>query len=71
MMKKIFNVKGMHCGHCKKRVTEILLNYPGVIRARVSLKRQRASITLDAHTNLKAMMELMDQAGYSLEEIDQ
>jgi hypothetical protein len=35
------------------------------------LKRQRASITLDAHTNLKAMMELMDQAGYSLEEIDQ
>ncbi|MDD3957966.1 MAG: heavy metal-associated domain-containing protein [Candidatus Izemoplasmatales bacterium] len=69
-MKKTFNVNGMHCSHCMKRVAEILKQFPGVIRARVSLKRHQASIIMDENTNLKAMMELLEQAGYPLEEID-
>jgi len=70
-MKKIFQVKGMHCGHCKKRVTELLQRFPGVIRARVSLTHHQATITMDANTHIQAMMDLMEQAGYPLEDIEQ
>ncbi|NLB21487.1 MAG: heavy-metal-associated domain-containing protein, partial [Clostridium sp.] len=43
-MKKILNIKGMHCQNCVKRATEALEGLDGIESAKVDLEKEIANV---------------------------
>jgi Cu+-exporting ATPase len=61
------SIQGMSCGHCVKRVTDILNNLNGVRDAKVSLEQAEASFTFSPDKiSLAAIREAIAQAGYDV-----
>ena len=42
----IYEITGMTCGSCERRIDSVLKKIPGAIETEVSLKQQRAAIRL-------------------------
>ena len=62
-MKKVVMIEGMSCGHCVMHVTDALEKVPGVSRAKVDLKTNRAVIEGDAF-DPDALKLAVSEAGY-------
>ena len=43
-IKKVINIEGMMCDHCKKKVEKSLLELEGVSKVKVNLKEKNATI---------------------------
>ena len=63
-----FRVEGMSCDHCVKHVTKALLGIEGVKTAKVELGSKTAFIESDREIDKNIIAEVLDEAGYSLEE---
>lgn len=62
-MKKIIEIKGMHCAHCQAKAEKALNAIPGV-QAKVDLNKQRAIVTLAAEVGDKAFADALNEAGF-------
>src|SRR5687768_13566597 len=62
--KQTFDVEGMTCAACARRVEKALAAQPGVAGAGVNLALDRA--TVEGDVDPEKLMEAVDQAGYKL-----
>lgn len=60
-----FDVRGMTCASCVRRVERALEGVPGVSAARVNLATEEASVEAD-HVAVAALRSAVDRAGYDL-----
>jgi Cu+-exporting ATPase len=68
-MKKIMDIKGMSCEHCKATVEKALQSVDGVSQAVVDLKAGNAEITLSESVSDEALKKVVKDAGYEPLEI--
>ena len=61
-----FNVKGMTCASCVRRVERALSGVEGVTGARVNLATEEATVDLADRMSLEVLREAVDRAGYDL-----
>ena len=61
-----FNVKGMTCASCVRRVERALSGVEGVEGARVNLATEEATVDLADRMSLEVLREAVDRAGYDL-----
>jgi len=61
-----FNVKGMTCASCVRRVERALSGVEGVTDARVNLATEEATVDLADRMSLEVLREAVDRAGYDL-----
>lgn len=69
-MKKIIEINGMSCEHCKARVEKVLNEIEGV-SAKVELKKNRAIVTLDKAVDDSVLKTAVTEAGYELVSINE
>lgn len=65
LYKKIFQVDGMQCEHCKRRVEEAINDISGVAGI-VNLKKGELTISYEADVEDEVIMEKLEQRGYSV-----
>ena len=61
-----FDVTGMHCASCARRVEGVLAQHPGVSEATVNLALERATVTSSPEVETHALVEAVEHAGYGL-----
>jgi copper chaperone CopZ len=62
-MKKTISIGGMSCGHCKARVEEFLNKIEGV-KAKVDLKKNKATIKSKVEIDDKILTAAITEAGF-------
>lgn len=67
-----FGIEGMTCASCVTRVERALRVLPGVTKADVNLASERATVVAGGGTDMGAIRQAVEKAGYSIaqEEID-
>lgn len=65
LYKKVFQVEGMHCEHCKRRVEEAVNDIRGVAGI-VNLKKGELTVSYEADVEDEVVMEKLEQRGYSV-----
>ncbi len=68
-MKKIINIDGMSCGHCKLRVENVLMSIDGVESAEVSLDDKNAVVQASKTISNAVLEEAILDAGFDVENI--
>jgi Cu+-exporting ATPase len=64
-MKKVMQISGMKCEHCRGRIERALNSLPGV-HAEVSLKKKTAAIRLDSAISDDQMTRAVEAVGYKV-----
>jgi copper chaperone len=60
-------VSGMTCGGCVRSVTGVLQGLEGVVKAEVSLEKQRAQVDYDpGKINVEQLKHAIEEAGYEV-----
>jgi heavy metal translocating P-type ATPase len=62
----VFDVHGMTCASCARRVETTLARQPGVRRAGVNLALERATVDLEPETDPASLVAAVDSIGYEL-----
>jgi mercuric ion binding protein len=57
-------ISGMTCPLCTTAIKKSLMKTPGVLRAKVKLNSETATVTYDDNTTQKALLEAIEKAGY-------
>ncbi|MBI5179330.1 MAG: heavy-metal-associated domain-containing protein [Nitrospinae bacterium] len=65
-MKKVLDIHGMTCYHCKMHVTKALLDVPGVTSASVHLEQRKADVEFDGDVPDDALKQAVADAGYTV-----
>ncbi len=58
-MKKVLNIKGMHCQNCVKRATQALEELDGVESVRVDLEKEMANVDFSGEINEAEIREAL------------
>ena len=66
-MKKVLNVQGMMCAHCKAHVEKALVAVDGVTAAEADLENKTATVTLEREVDAQALVKAVQDAGYEAE----
>ena len=65
MIKKNYNIEGMHCGACSTGIEMFLANTEGVKSAKVSYEEKKAEVEYDENKiNDKKVIETIEEAGF-------
>lgn len=64
-MKKIVEINGMSCDHCRANA-EKALNAMSGVTAKVDLKKKRAIVELDREVSDQEFKEVIQEAGYEV-----
>jgi len=64
MIKKLIEIEGMHCEHCKKKVEDTLYSIPEVEEATVNLDKKNAKITLNEEVDDILIANLINNADH-------
>jgi heavy metal translocating P-type ATPase len=64
--KTSFDVEGMTCASCARRVEKTLADQPGVLQAGVNLATEKATVTMEAGHDADALIPVIDSLGYKL-----
>ncbi|URA11267.1 heavy metal translocating P-type ATPase [Thermospira aquatica] len=67
----IFNVEGMSCTSCEKRVEKALRKIDGVTDVWVSLSTKQAKVRYEGDIPLKTFYKVVKEVGYELREIEE
>ena len=67
MSKTTYKIGGMTCDHCVMHVTSALESVAGVKSAKVSLKKNEATVKADESVKIEDLQSAVAAAGYSLE----
>ena len=65
-MNKIFEIKGMTCGHCEGRVTSEILTIPGVTEVIASAEKANVTVESEAEISQEFIELAVQRAGYSV-----
>jgi copper chaperone len=65
-MNKIFEIKGMTCGHCEGRVTTEIMTIPGVTEVIASAEKANVTIESEAEISQESIELAVQRAGYSV-----
>lgn len=68
-MKKILEVEGMMCEHCKAAVEKALASVDGVKSSDADLKAGTASVTLTSDVTDETLAQAVTDAGYKIKGI--
>ncbi len=66
MTKKVFNVDGMMCKHCKAHVEEACMKLEGVSEAVASLEDKNVTVTCNGIVNDEDIIKAITDAGYEV-----
>lgn len=66
-MKKVLNVQGMMCAHCKAHVEKALVAVDGVSRRRGRPGKQDRHRHLEREVDAQALVKAVQDAGYEAE----
>ncbi|MCI1881615.1 MAG: copper chaperone CopZ [Sporolactobacillus sp.] len=67
MAQTTLDIKGMHCGHCKKAVTDALTELDGVSGVSVSLDQGKATVDYDeTKVRFDQMKAAVEDQGYDV-----
>lgn len=66
MAEKIFDIRGMTCGHCEGRVSAEIMAIPGVIGVVANAEKANAVIISELEVSHDAIQRAVQAAGYSL-----
>lgn len=64
MIKKLIEIEGIHCEHCKKKVEDTLYSIPEIEEATVNLDKKNAKITLNEEVDDILIANLINNAGH-------
>ena len=64
--RRSFDVRGMHCASCARRVEDALARAPGVEAASVNLALERVAVTVDERVDDSVLADAVAHAGYEL-----
>lgn len=65
MIKKIFNIDGMHCGACAAGIEMFLSNTEGVTKAKVDYDAKKAEVEYDdAKLKDTDIVKTVEEAGF-------
>jgi len=59
------SIQGMTCGGCSGRVTNVLLNTPGVKSATISHEQNNGVIVTDSTLSTSQLLEIIEATGFS------
>ncbi len=62
-MKKVIEIKGMHCEHCRMTAEKALNEIPGV-KAKVDFKKSQAVVSMDGDVPDEAFTKALEEFGY-------
>lgn len=62
----VYNVTGMHCGHCAASVTEEVSAIEGVTEVDVDVDAGRVTVTSTRRLEVASVQAAIDEAGYQL-----
>lgn len=63
---KTINIEGMMCAHCQAHVQKALEDVKGVTQVEVSLEENKATVTMLADVEDKALTDAVTEAGYKV-----
>ncbi len=66
---KIIQIEGMHCDHCKQKVTEELNKINGAA-AKVDLKKKQAVVSYDRPIEDEDLRQAVERAGFKVVSIE-
>ena len=66
---KTILIEGMHCGHCSKRIEEVLKAMNGVKSVLVSLENKKAEVVLKEMIEDDVLQEAIEEIGFEVVEI--
>ena len=69
MSKKIIEIEGMQCNHCKMSVEKALNSLQGVTNVEVSLENKNAKIDADSSVQDNKIKEVIEQTGFKVKNI--
>lgn len=65
MIKKFYNIEGMHCGACSTGIEMFLSNSEGVKSAKVNYEEKRAEVEYDENKLKDAdIIKIVEEAGF-------
>lgn len=65
MIKKFYNIEGMHCGACATGIEMFLANTEGVNSAKVSFDEKKAEVEYDENkVNDEQVIKAIEEAGF-------
>ena len=70
IMKKVIQINGMSCEHCKARVEKALNAIEGV-EAKVDLKQKNATVTLKTDVSDEVLKNAVNEAGYEAVSVEE
>lgn len=66
-MKRILQVQGMSCGHCKQSVEDALNGVEGVLEAKVNLSTGEVEVSFDdSKVTTELLKETVEEQGYDV-----
>jgi len=70
MIKKVFNIEGMHCGACAIGIEMFLANTEGVGSAKVLFEEKKAEVEYDENKiNDEKVIKVIEEAGFKAQAI--
>ncbi|WP_346356125.1 copper ion binding protein [Azotosporobacter soli] len=67
MERRVIQVEGMSCGHCKAAIEKAVRSMPGVVMVEVELARKEVVVEFDAEqVTLEAVKEMIDDTGFTV-----
>lgn len=70
MVKKIYNIEGMHCGACATGIEMFLSNTEGVNSAKVSFEEKKAEVEYDeTKASDEKIIKTVEEAGFKAQTI--
>lgn len=66
MNEKVFNVKGMTCGHCKMAVKEAVTDLDGVSSCEVDLEKGTAKVVFSDDVTDKDIISAIEEEGFKV-----
>ncbi len=70
MNRKIINIEGMQCDHCKMRVEKVLSELDGVKNVTVSLEDKNAIIEFEGNIENDTIKNSIEDIGFNVIKID-
>lgn len=65
-MKKVIEIKGMSCNHCKAKVEKALGNIPDVEEAKVNLAKNNAVVNCKSEVEDKVFRDAISDVGFEV-----
>ena len=64
--KQTFNIDGMHCEHCAKKVESCICTIPAVKKVKVNLNKKEAVITSDQEIKKEEVINALKETDFKV-----